>query len=143
MEAYRQGLESVIDSLPELAPEIERKTEQIGQVPGIWLQIKEACEDAVVLYFHGGGYIAGSASISEFFAAQFAQRVKIPFLLFDYGLAVYDDDSGEHRFVRFNADGLNIIKAWRQECLDEGITRFEYPRCESSSWHIFFTRSRS
>ena len=87
VEAYRQGLESVIDSLPELAPEIERKTEQIGQVPGIWLQIKEACEDAVVLYFHGGGYIAGSASISEFFAAQFAQRVKIPFLLFDYGLA--------------------------------------------------------
>lgn len=63
--------------------------------------------------------------------------------LFDYGLAVYDDDSGEHRFVRFNDDGLNIIKAWRQECLDEGITRFEYPRSESSSWHIFFTRSRS
>lgn len=63
--------------------------------------------------------------------------------LFDYGLAVYDDDSGEHRFVRFNDDGLNIIKAWRQECLDEGITRFEYPRSESSSWHIFFTRSRA
>ena len=53
--------------------------------------------------------------------------------LFDHGLAVYDDDSGDHRFVRFNSDGLDVIKAWRQECLDEGITQFEYPRSDSSS----------
>lgn len=61
--------------------------------------------------------------------------------LFDHGLAVYDDESGEHRFVRFNNDGLDVIKAWRQECLDEGITHFEYPRSDSSSWHIYFVRS--
>jgi len=61
--------------------------------------------------------------------------------LFDHGLAVYDDESGEHRFVRFNSDGLDVIKAWRQECLDEGITQFEYPRSDSSSWHIYFVRS--
>lgn len=61
--------------------------------------------------------------------------------LFDHGLAVYDDDSGDHRFVRFNSDGLDVIKAWRQECLDEGITHFEYPRSDSSSWHIYFVRT--
>ncbi len=87
VEAYRQGLEGAIESLPEPSEEIESRPEQIGHVPVLWLQHKHAIDNAVVLYFHGGGYIAGSASISEFFAAQFAQRVKTPFLLFDYGLA--------------------------------------------------------
>lgn len=87
VEAYRQGLEGVVETLPKLSSAIERKPEQIGQISALWLQHKHAIDDAVVLYFHGGGYVAGSAAISEFFAAQFAMRSKVPFLIFDYGLA--------------------------------------------------------
>ena len=85
--AYRQGLENVLESLPNVATGVSFKSEQIEHVPAEWIKNPDAEDDAVVLYFHGGGFIAGSVDISRFFAAQFAQRIKTPFLLFEYGLA--------------------------------------------------------
>ena len=46
VEAYRQGLESVIESLPKLSEEIESKRVQIGHVPALWLQHRDAIDDA-------------------------------------------------------------------------------------------------
>lgn len=85
--AYRQGLEGAIVALPDISSELTIAPEQIEHVSAEWIRLKDSVEDSVVLYFHGGGYIAGSASISKFFAAQFAERIKSPLLLFDYGLA--------------------------------------------------------
>ena len=85
--AYRQGLVTVLESLPNVATGVSFTPEQIEHVPSEWIKNRDAVDDAVVLYFHGGGYIAGSIDISRFFAAQFAQRIQTPLLLFEYGLA--------------------------------------------------------
>jgi len=85
--SYRQGLENVLESLPNVASGVVFESEEIEHIPCEWIKNRDVEDDAVVLYFHGGGFIAGSVEISRFFAAQFAQRINTPLLLFEYGLA--------------------------------------------------------
>ena len=85
--SYRQGLENVLESLPNIATGVTFTPEHIENIPSEWIKNRDSEDDAVVLYFHGGGFIAGSVDISRFFAAQFAQRINTPLLLFEYGLA--------------------------------------------------------
>ena len=63
--------------------------------------------------------------------------------LMDHGLAVYDSESGPHQFVRLNKGGLEVMREWHSECLENGETFFSLPRSKSSSWHIYLTRPDS
>jgi len=75
VDSYRQGLESVLESLPNVASGVDFTSEEIEHIPSEWIKNRNTVDDAVVLYFHGGGFIAGSVEISRFFVAQFAQRI--------------------------------------------------------------------
>jgi acetyl esterase/lipase len=54
---------------------------------GWWVRPSVAEHDGVILYLHGGGYIAGSAKAYRGIASQLASRTRRPVLVLDYPLA--------------------------------------------------------
>src|SRR5882757_6825687 len=54
---------------------------------GWWVRPPEAKRDGVVLYLHGGGYVAGSARAYRGIASQLAIRTRRPVFVLDYPLA--------------------------------------------------------
>lgn len=85
--AYRRGMDSFAEILPSLPEDITVTPENIGNVGVEWISHQESVTDSVILYLHGGGYVSGNLTLSRFFIAQFIQRIRIPFLLVDYGIA--------------------------------------------------------
>jgi monoterpene epsilon-lactone hydrolase len=57
---YDQFTEQIIP-----APEISYLEEQVGGVSGWWCLPDNAISGSVILYFHGGAYNLGSASLTE------------------------------------------------------------------------------
>jgi len=64
---------------------IERVT--VPERPAEWLRPPGGRADAVVLYFHGGGYVIGSPRSHRHLAAAIARAAGAPALLLDYRLA--------------------------------------------------------
>lgn len=83
---------AVIDrTLRTVAPALPGTTvEQIrtGRVTGEWVRGPRAARtDAVVLYVHGGGFVAGSAAGYRGVAARLSTATRLPVLALDYRLA--------------------------------------------------------
>jgi len=85
--AYRDGMDTVAEMLPPLPEGITVKPERVGNVGVEWISHRDSESDSVIFYIHGGGYVSGNLALSRYFIAQFIQRMKIPFLIVDYGLA--------------------------------------------------------
>jgi acetyl esterase/lipase len=60
---------------------------EIASVRGWWVRPSAAEHDGVILYLHGGGYVAGSAKAYRGFASQLASRTRRPIFVLDYPLA--------------------------------------------------------
>jgi monoterpene epsilon-lactone hydrolase len=60
---------------------------ETASVRGWWVQPAVAEHDGVLLYLHGGSYIAGSAKAYRGFASQLASRTRRPVFVLDYPLA--------------------------------------------------------
>ena len=56
-------------------------------LPGEWLEPRAVREGAVVLYFHGGGYVIGSPRSHRHLAAAIGAAARASVLLPDYRLA--------------------------------------------------------
>lgn len=56
-------------------------------VPGEWVQTRRCAPKRVILYLHGGGYIAGSARTHRLLTAEIARRAATRLLAIDYRLA--------------------------------------------------------
>jgi monoterpene epsilon-lactone hydrolase len=56
-------------------------------VRGWWVRPSVAEHDGVILYLHGGGYVAGSAKAYRGFASQLGSRTRRAVLVLDYPLA--------------------------------------------------------
>ena len=72
----------------------------LGGVPAIELTVTGNAADPTVLYFHGGGYAAGSARTGTYLAAELARRAGGRALSVDYRLAP------EHPYPAAVEDGL-------------------------------------
>jgi len=59
----------------------------VGGVSGWWCRPAEAPKGAVILYFHGGGYVVGASQAYRHFAGQVAVRAKVATFVADYRLA--------------------------------------------------------
>ena len=59
----------------------------IDAIPAEWVRSTNGDPDRVILYFHGGAYVAGSIVTHRDFAAHITQATGIPILLVDYRLA--------------------------------------------------------
>jgi acetyl esterase/lipase len=58
-----------------------------GGVPAVRIKVSQAREDRCVLYFHGGGYVIGSAPLFRDFTWRIGAAVRACVLFFDYRLA--------------------------------------------------------
>ncbi len=56
-------------------------------VEGYWLRPADEGQERAILFFHGGGYVQGSAQAYRGLASQIASRTRVPVLAVDYPLA--------------------------------------------------------
>ena len=84
------GGRTAFDALMERTPAaagVEYQAATVGGVPGWWCRPAGAPADAAILYFHGGGYVVGSAHGYRHFASQIVARAKVAAFVADYALA--------------------------------------------------------
>ena len=74
----------------------------IAGVPAEWISVPESINDRVLLYFHGGGYIAGSINSHREYCVHLARASKTRVLLIDYRRAP------EHRFPAALEDATKV-----------------------------------
>ena len=77
---------------------------KIGNIDCEWLIPSHADQEKVILYMHGGGYVAGSIESHRGFIAKLAGKTGVSCLLFDYRLAP------EHPFPAALEDSLEVYK---------------------------------
>jgi epsilon-lactone hydrolase len=80
--AFDQVIEQTID-----APGIVYEAGDAGGISGVWCRPAQSREDAVILYAHGGAYIAGSAHAFRHQAGHIAARTRVPVFVPEYRLA--------------------------------------------------------
>jgi epsilon-lactone hydrolase len=81
---------TVYDKFVSATPFVEGvSSEQIetASVRGWWVRPSAAEHDGVILYLHGGGFVAGSAKAYRGLASQLARRTRRPVFVLDYPLA--------------------------------------------------------
>ena len=82
----RGPFDDVMEQTPD-ASGVTCETGSVGGVPGTWCRPNAAVPDAVILYLHGGAYIAGSAYAYRHFVGQIAARAGVAAFSADYRLA--------------------------------------------------------
>lgn len=60
---------------------------QLGPIKGEWVRVEESTRDRVLLYFHGGGYIAGSAETHRPLIARLCKMAEARAFSLNYRLA--------------------------------------------------------
>lgn len=85
--------------------EVKFTAEDGATIAGEWFRPKDARENAVLLYLHGGGYVFGSIRSHEDFVARLALGAKLPALAIDYRLAP------EHPFPAGRDDVISVLDA--------------------------------
>jgi acetyl esterase/lipase len=69
------------------AAEVVYDHASVGGVPGWWCHPTLSASDAVILYFHGGAYVMGSASAYRSFVGQVARSAAMSAFAVDYARA--------------------------------------------------------
>ncbi|MDC0668816.1 alpha/beta hydrolase [Nannocystis radixulma] len=88
-DGYR-GVRAAIDrgaAEARLPPGIYREATRAGDVPGEWIHAAGARADKVLLYLHGGGYVAGSPATHRALTAALSREARVRVLALDYRLA--------------------------------------------------------
>jgi monoterpene epsilon-lactone hydrolase len=83
VEASRSGLEGLA-SLAGVPRGAKREAVMIETVPAKWFWFPGALEKKVILYLHGGGYIAGSIITHQDLGARIARASNTRILIIDY-----------------------------------------------------------
>lgn len=93
-----------------LPPNVNVAKYNAGGVPVMWLTPCSCVENAVVLHFHGGGYVMGSAAMALPLSARIAVAARVQVVSVDYRLAP------EHPFPAAVEDAVSAYR-WlvRQE----------------------------
>jgi len=85
--AMREQFDALMASTPAPA-EVTYEAATVGGVAGWWCHpVAQRLANSVVLYLHGGAYVAGSATAYRHFVGQLAVRVGADFFVPDYRLA--------------------------------------------------------
>ncbi len=103
MEEWRRGFEEMAAKIP-LPGDIKVESLEIEGIPCLKVSAPGAKPDRMVVHFHSGGYVMGSANAYREFAGRLSTAAKAPVILPDYRLAP------EHPYPAAAEDGLAIYK---------------------------------
>lgn len=118
MEVYEEGALAVREALDMLTRNtilpfgVEEERAEGAPVPAWWFVGDEPTEGRVVLYLHGGAYVAGSHATHRGLAAAFVKGAKARVLVPDYRLAPED---------RFPAAVDDALATYRWLLEQEGV----------------------
>ncbi len=107
----RTAFEELMAQVP-VPEDVRQKTVTVGGVNGIEVSIEGADSPNVILYFHGGVYVIGSASASVALVSDLARRTRTRAVTLDYRLAP------EHPFPAAVEDARKAYEG----LLDEGFS---------------------
>ena len=123
-ELFEEGALQVRESLELLTRStllplgVRERSASGAPVPTRWVEGDRSAADRVVLYLHGGAYVAGSPGTHRGLAAAFVQTARARVALPDYRLAP------EHRFPAAVDDGLATYRWLLQQGVDPARTAF-------------------
>ncbi len=103
IEVYRKGFEDMADKIP-LPDNLVIDHLEIDEVPCIKVSAPGASAERLVVHFHSGGYVMGSARAYREFGGRLSAATKAPVILPDYRLAP------EHPYPAALEDGLKVYK---------------------------------
>ena len=83
----RDVYDAFISSAAPIAERVSSERIETASVRGWWVRPSVAERDGVIVYLHGGGYLAGSANAYRGLASQLATRTRRSVLVLDYPLA--------------------------------------------------------
>jgi acetyl esterase/lipase len=86
LATLRSGFEEAMRHIP-IADDVERVDIELGGVGAIEVSVRGAAPSNVILYFHGGVYVIGSAGASVPLASDLARRANAKVMSVDYRLA--------------------------------------------------------
>lgn len=104
IEAWRAGFSAMAAQIP-LPPQIAVEPATIGGVPGLMVKAPGVDPARILVHFHSGGYVMGSAHDYREFGGRLSAACKSPVFLPDYRLAP------EHPYPAAAEDGLAIYIA--------------------------------
>jgi epsilon-lactone hydrolase len=110
VETLRAGFEEVMAGIP-LAEDVKQQTVILGGVSAVEVTIADGDSEKVILYFHGGVYVIGSAASSVPLVSDVARHVGARAFTLDYRLAP------EHPFPAAVEDAQDAY----QGLLEQGI----------------------
>jgi acetyl esterase/lipase len=81
----RAAFNNLMARIP-LAPDVQQQATTIGGVPGIEVTVESTRRDGLLLYFHGGVYVIGSAATSVALVSDLVRRSGVKAITVDYRL---------------------------------------------------------
>ncbi|MFP4016853.1 MAG: alpha/beta hydrolase [Halanaerobiales bacterium] len=84
---FREEVEKGAKMYGKLPDNVEVSQVNIGEMAAEWLLPGEGTKERVILYFHGGGYVAGTIKAHQWVTAKFVTGSGIGALHFEYRLA--------------------------------------------------------
>jgi acetyl esterase/lipase len=96
----RQRFEKMMATFPA-ASDIAMKDILIGKIPATWIHAPHATKKRIILFFHGGGYMAGSTASHQDFLGRLSRATGLYILGVNYRLAP------EHPFPAALEDAQN------------------------------------
>lgn len=86
VEAIRNGLDQMA-AMTKLPKDVKCEPIDAGGVPAEWISTPNVKKNHVILYLHGGGWIAGSINTHRGLVARISRSSKARVLIIDYRLA--------------------------------------------------------
>lgn len=115
LKVVRRAMSSRL-TLPALLPrDVRVEPSCEAGLPGEWLQPREAAPGVVLLFIHGGGFIAGSPRTHRSFTAWMAHEARVSVFSLDYRLAP------EHPYPAALDDCVAAVQALRARGLRVAI----------------------
>lgn len=102
--AFREQCENSVGKYTKIPKGISIKKQNIEGMNAEWLIPSGADPAKIILYFHGGGYVAGSCNDHRGFVSKFASLCGITNLVFEYRLAP------EHPFPAALDDSVKMVE---------------------------------
>jgi len=103
VKEHRTNLEQ-LTAMEKLEEDVQIIEVDAGGCPAEWISTNESTENKVILYLHGGGYVAGSPKSHRGTSSRISRLLKGRALLLDYRLAP------EHPYPAGLEDSINAYK---------------------------------